>query len=152
MAVRDGLHQRVRNAGPSTEHGLLRNAKSLCQLVCSLKSDAPDVACKTIWIFLHERDCVGTIRLKNANRPRRTDAMALQEDHDLADRFLVRPTGCDPLQPDLTDSVDLSQALWGLLDDIEDCVTEGLHQPLRKVRPDALDHPRTEVTLDTLNG
>src|SRR5258705_13063109 len=120
MAVRNGLHQRVRDAGASTEHGVLRNAKPLCQLVCSLEPDTADVACKTIWIFLHERDCVGTVCLENADRPRRTDAMTLQKDHDLADRLLVRPTGRDPLQPDLTDTVDLSQALWSLLDYIED--------------------------------
>src|SRR6476646_12044789 len=111
MAVRHGLHQRVRNAGPSTEHGLLRNAKPLCQLVRSLKPDTADVACKTIWIFLHKRDRVGTVGLEYADRPRRTDAMALQEDHDLSDRLLVRPTGRDPLQPDLTDRRPLAAAL-----------------------------------------
>src|SRR6476660_6998101 len=141
MAVCNSLHQCVRDAGASTEHGLLRNAKPLCQLVRSLEPDTADVACKTIWIFLHKRDRIGTVRLENADRPRRTDAMALQEDHDLSDRLLVRPTSRDPLQPDLTDPLNLSQPLWCLFDDIEDSVTEHLDQPLRKVRPDTLDHP-----------
>ena len=78
--------------------------------------------------------------------------MALQEDHDLADRLLVCPTGRDPPQPDLANSLDLSQPLWCLLDDIKHRFTERLHQALRKVRPDALDHSRTEVALDTLKG
>src|ERR1700687_1404682 len=108
MTVRNSLHQRVGDAGASTEHGLLRNTETLSKLVVSLDPDTADVACKTIRIFLHERDRVGTVGLKNANRPRRTDAMALQEDHDLADRLLVRPTSRDPLQPDLTDPLDLS--------------------------------------------
>src|SRR6267143_388341 len=98
MAICNGLHECVRDAGASTEHGLLWNAKPLCQLVCSLESDTADVACQAIRIFFHERDRVGTVRLENADRPRRTDAMALQEDHDLAYRLLVRPTSCDPLQ------------------------------------------------------
>src|ERR1700694_2373876 len=105
MAIRDGLHQRVRDAGASPEHGLLRNTEPLCQLVGSLEPDPAHVACKTIRIFLHERDRVGTVRLEKADRPRRTDAMALKEDHDLTDRLLVRPTGRDPLQPDLADSL-----------------------------------------------
>src|SRR3982074_2962218 len=105
MAVRNGLHQRVRDAGSSPKHGILRNAKPLCQLVCSLESDTADVACKTIWIFLPERARGGTVCLENADRPRRTNAMTLQEDHDLADRLLIRPTGRDPLQPYLTDSL-----------------------------------------------
>ena len=118
----------------------------------SLEPDPADVACRTIRIFLHERDRVSAVCLEYADRPRRADAVALQEDHDLAYRLLVRPTCCDPLQPDLTDSLDFSQPLWRLFDDIEDRFTECLHQPLRKVRPNALDHPRAEVALDTLKG
>src|SRR5689334_8921232 len=152
MAIRNGLHQCVRDAGASTEHRLLRNAKPLCQLVCGLESDTADIACKTIWIFLHERDRVGTVGLENTDRSRSTDAVALQEDHDLADCLLIRPTGRDTFQPDQTNSFDFSQPFWCLLDDIEDRFPERLHQSLCKVRPDALDHPRTEVTLDTLNG
>src|SRR6188508_3387586 len=102
MAIRNGLHQCVRDAGPSTEHGLLRDTEPLCQLVRSLESDSADVACQTIRIFLHERDRVSPVCLEYADRPRRTDAMALQEDHDLTDRLLVRPTSGDPLQSDLT--------------------------------------------------
>src|SRR6476469_7394641 len=114
MAICNGLHECVRDAGASTEHGLLRNTEPLCQLVCSLEPDPADVACKTIRIFLHEWDRVGTVCLEYADRQRRTDAMTLQEDHDLPDRLLVRPTGCDPLQPDLADSLDLSKPLWCL--------------------------------------
>src|SRR5258706_2726224 len=106
MAICNGLHQCVGNAGASTEHGLLRDTEPLCQLVCSLESDTSDVACKTIRILLHERDGISTVRLENADRPRRTNAMTLQEDHDLADRLLGRPTSRDPLQPDLTDPLD----------------------------------------------
>src|SRR5437870_13299821 len=106
MAICNGLHECIRDAGASTQHGLLRNTEPLRQLVSSLESDTADVACQTIRIFLHERDRVCTVSLENADRPRCADAMALQEDHDLADRLLVCPTGRDPLQPDLTDSVD----------------------------------------------
>jgi hypothetical protein len=31
----------------------------------------------TIWIFFHEWDRIGTVRLENADRSRRTDAMTL---------------------------------------------------------------------------
>src|ERR1700682_4809070 len=102
MAISNGLHECVRDASASTEHGLLRNTEPLCQLVCGLEPDPADVACKAIGIFLHEWDRVGAVCLEYADRPRRADAMALQEDHDLAYRLLVRPTGRDPLQPDLT--------------------------------------------------
>src|ERR1700682_6528491 len=54
--------------------------------------------------------------------------------------------------PDLTDTVDLSQPIWCLFDDIEDRFPERLHQSLRKVRPNALDHSRAEVTFNTFKG
>src|SRR5438105_10825591 len=101
MAVCNSLHQCVRDAGASTEHGLLGNAKPLCQLIGSLEPDTADVACQTVRIILHERDRVSAVCLEYADRPRRTNAMALQEDHDLPYRLLVCPAGCDPLQPDL---------------------------------------------------
>ena len=56
------------------------------------------------------------------------------------------------LGPLRADAVDLLQAVWRLLDDVEHRLAERPDQLLGVDRADALDHARGEVLLDALDG
>ena len=73
--------------------------------------------------------------------------MAMQEQHDLADHFLVSPATADPIGTLRPDPVH-PQAL-ALFDRVEDVLSERLDQ-LGIDRPDALDHAGAQVPLDAL--
>ena len=83
-------------------------------------------------------------------RARRADAVAVQEQHDLADNLLLGPTTNDALRPLRADPGHVAQAARLLLDDVEHGIAEGAHQLLRVDRPDAADHARAEILLDPL--
>src|SRR6266536_2793305 len=89
--------------------------------------------------------------LVDADHPRRADAMAVQEDHDLADRLLLGPGGRDAAGSYRTDAVHLPQAIRLRLDDLEHLVAEGAQELLGIDRANAADHSRGEVLLDTLD-
>ena len=76
--------------------------------------------------------------------------MGLQEDHDLANDLLLRPALGDALLALGADAVQGQQGVRVVLDDVEDAFAEGPHQLARKVRPDALDHARTQIALDAV--
>jgi hypothetical protein len=83
--------------------------------------------------------------------PRGADAVAVQEDHDLADDLLFGPGIGDALGANLANPSHLSQALRLRLDHIEHLLSEGIHQLLGVDRPDAADHPGAKVFLDAVN-
>ena len=78
--------------------------------------------------------------------------MALQERHDLANDFLVRPTCSDPARTLGSDTLDLKQSLRRVLDDLEHRLTESVHQPLGKGRADPFDETRAQVFLHAFSG
>src|ERR1700739_2560869 len=83
-------------------------------------------------------------------RPRRADAVAVQEQHDLADRLLLGPAGDDPLRPLRADPGYLAQARRLLLDHVEHGLTGGAHQLLGVNRADAANHAGPEIFFDAL--
>ena len=78
--------------------------------------------------------------------------MGLQKDHDLPDDLLLGPGPGDPVLALRTDALKLRQPLGLALDYVEDRSSEGLDQFFGKVRADTLDHPRSEVLLNALDG
>ena len=121
-------------------------------LIGALEADAADVTSEPIRVLRDQPDGVGTVGLEDAHRPRRADAVAVQEDHDLADRLLIRPGGDDAVGALRADAVDLLQPCRRLLDDVEHLFAEGLDQLLGVDRADALDHTGSEILLDPLGG
>src|SRR5262249_31680791 len=79
------------------------------------------------------------------------DAMAVQENHDLADCLLLGPGGRDASGSYRTDAVYLLQAIRCRLDDIEYLLTKGAQKLLGIARANAADHARGEVLLDGLD-
>ena len=144
--------ERVADAGAGPDHRRLLDAELRRDLIGALEADAADVARKPVGVLRDQPDGVGAIGLEDAHRPRRADTVAVQEDHDLADRLLIGPGGDDAVGALGPDAVDLFQPCRRLLDDVEDLLAERLDQLLGVDRADALDHARGEVLLDPLGG
>ena len=75
----------------------------------------------------------------------------MQEDHDLSDNLLLGPGVCDPSGPNGADARHLSKPIRLGLDDVEDLLREGLDHLLGVDRPDAPDHPRSQIFLDPVD-
>ena len=142
--------QRIADAGAGPDHRRLLDAELRGDQIGALEADAADVARQPIGVLRDQPDRIGAVGLEDAHRPRRADAVAVQEDHDLADRLLIGPGGDDAVGALRADAVDLLQPLRRLLDDVEHLFAEGLDQLLGVDRADALDHARGEVLLDAL--
>src|ERR1700730_4250833 len=99
-----------------------------------------------------EPNGIGAVSLVDAHGARRTDAVAVQKQHYLANHPLLGPAGDDPLSTLRADAGHLAQAIGLLLDDLEDGFAEGADELLRIDRPDAADHPGAEIFLDALDG
>ena len=150
IAIGDRLHQRIGNPGPSAQHRILRDAELFRQLIRGPEADAAYIVGEAIGIFLHQGNGVGAIGLVDAHRPRRADAMALQEHHDFADRLLIGPAGGDAVEPDLANAAHLKQPMRRRFDDVEHCLAERRYEPLGEMRPNAFDQPRSQIALDAL--
>ena len=97
VALVHGLGQRIGDAGAHPDHGGLLDAELHGDGVGRLEADAADIARQAIGVLGHHLDGVGAIGLVDAHRPCRADAIAVQEDHDLADDLLLGPGRRDAL-------------------------------------------------------
>ena len=125
MAVVHGLGQGIGDAGAHPDHRGLLDAELHGDRVGGLEADAADVARQPIGVLRHDLHGVGAVGLEDAHRPRRADAMAVQEDHDLADDLLLGPGVGDALGAHRADAGHLAQALGLGLDDVEHLLAEG---------------------------
>ena len=119
--------------------------------VGGLEADAADVAREPVRVLGHHLDGVGAIGLVNPHGTGRADAVAVQEDHDLAHDLLLGPGGGDALRADRADAIDLAHPVGLGLDDVEHLLAEGLDHLLGVDRPDAADHAGGEILLDALD-
>ena len=111
MALVHGLGQGVGDAGPGPDHRRLLDAEPRRDLVGALEADAADVAGEPVGVLGDHLDGVGAVGLEDPHRPRGADAVAVQEQHDLADHLLLGPARHDALGPLRADAGDLAQAL-----------------------------------------
>src|SRR5215472_16834650 len=119
MTVVHRLGERKRYAGSYADKCRLLDAEFGRNLVGGAESDAADVAGQPIGVFGNQPNGIGAIGLVDTNRPRRADAIAVQEQHDLANHLLLSPARDDPLGALGADTGDLTQASRLLLDDVE---------------------------------
>src|SRR5467141_3852822 len=146
------LGESVGNAGAHTDQRGLLDAELSRDLIGGAEADATDVAGQPVRVLRDELDGLGTVGLVDAYRARGADAVAVQEQHDLADDLLLGPTANDALRPLRTDPGYLAQAARLLLDDVEHGIAEGAHELLRVDRPDATDHAGAEILLDPFDS
>jgi hypothetical protein len=129
---------------------VVRDADLLGDLVGGLEADAVDVLCQAVWVGLDLLDRALAVGLVNPHRPAGADAVGVQEDHDLADDFLLRPGFIDALAALGADASYVLQPGGLLLDDVENLLAELLHELLGVYRANALDHAAAQILLDAL--
>ena len=151
MALIHRFGQRIGDPGAHADHGGLFDAELHGDGVGGLEADAADIARQAIRVLGHDLDGVGAIGLENPHRPRRADAMAVQEDHDLADDLLLSPAFGDALGANRANPGHLAQAVRLGLDDVEYLLAERIDQLFGVDRPDAADHSGAEILLDAVN-
>ena len=75
----------------------------------------------------------------------------MQEQHDLADDFLLGPAGNDPLRALRADAGYLAQPRRLVFDNVKHCLAKGAHQLFRINRSNAADHAGAKILLDPLD-
>ena len=90
-------------------HGGLRDPELHRDRIRRPEPDAPDVPREPVQVLRHHLRRVGAVGPEYPHRPRRADAVAVQEHHDLADNLLLGPGIRDPLRPHLADTGHLAQ-------------------------------------------
>ena len=120
--------------------------------VGALETDASNIPGKSIGVLRHDLHGVRAVGLEDANRPRGSDPVAVQEDHDLPDDLLLGPGVRDPFGSNHADARHLAKPIGLGLDDVEDLLTEGLDHLLGVDRPDTPDHSRAQIFLDPVAG
>ena len=143
--------QRIRDAGANPDHRRLLDAEPAGNCVSGLEADAADVAGEPIGVLGHDLNGIGAVGLVDPNGARRADAVAMQEDHDLAHDLLLRPGSDDAPRPDRADAIDLTHPIGLGLDDVEHLLAEGLDHLPGIDRADAADHAGGEIRLDALD-
>src|SRR5262249_35701520 len=113
--------------------------------------DATDVAGQAIGILRHDLHGIAAVGLIDPHGPGGADAMAVQENHDLADCLLLGPGDRDACGSYRTNAVYLAQAIRCRLDDIEHLLAKGAPKLLGIDRANAADHARGEALLDALD-
>src|SRR6516225_433703 len=151
MPVVHRLRKRVGDASAHANQRGLFDAELGGDLVGRAEADATDVAGQTVRVFRDQSDRIGAIGLVNAHRARRADTVAVQEQHDLANYLLLRPTGDNPLRALGANAGHLPQPTRLLLDDVEHGFAEGADELLCVDRPDAAKHAGAQIFLDALD-
>src|ERR1039458_762949 len=92
------------------------------------------------------------VGLEDSYRSAGAHAVAVQEQHDLADLFCFLPCVRDPLSALGADAIDRLQFSGSVLDHGQNLGSESPDQLLGENRPDTLDQAAAEVPLDPLGG
>jgi hypothetical protein len=142
--------QRKADAGADPHKRRFLDADLGSDLISGAEPDTADVSGQTVGIFADHPHGVIAVGLVDPHRSGRADAVGVQEQHDLADHFLLRPPGDDAGRSLCADTRHLLQALRVLLDQVEHRLTEFPHQPFGVDRADASDRARGEIPLDAL--
>ena len=143
--------QRIADARADPDHGRLLDAELHRDGVGGHEADAADIPGEPVGVLRHDLHGIGAVGPEYPHRPRRADAVAVQEHHDLADHLLLGPGIGDPLRPHLPDAGHLAQPFGLRLDHVEDLLTERPDQLAGVDRADAPDHARAEILLDALD-
>ena len=150
VAVVHRLGQRVADAGAHPGHRRPGDSQLHRDRVGDPEPDTANVAGEAVRVLRDDLDRVAPAGLEDPHRPRRAHAMAVQEDHALANRFLLGPRVGDAPGANLADAGDLAKPFGLGLDDVEHLVAERLHQLAGVDLADAAYHARAQVLLDAL--
>src|SRR6202044_220763 len=107
-----------------TDRGDLFDAQLHGDSVGRLESDTTDIAREPVGILGHYLDGVRAIGPEDTHCPGGTDPVTMQEHHNFPHGFLFGPGGENPGCADGPNPIDLAQALWRSLDDVEHFLAE----------------------------
>jgi hypothetical protein len=100
MTVVHRLGQGIGDAGSDADHRRLLDAEFHRDRISGLEPNSADVPRQPIGVLRHDLDGVRAVGLEDADCPSRTDAMAVQEHHDLPHNLLLSPGGDGAHRPD----------------------------------------------------
>ena len=96
----------------------------------------------------HLLDCLLAIRFEDSHRTARAHAVAMQEQHDLANLFCLAPCSLDSFPALGPDAIDRLQFGGSILDDAQDFGSEPFDQFLRQDWSDPLYQAAAQIPLD----
>ena len=146
------LIQGVQQSAAQPDKPVMLKSQFFRDCIRRFKSDPPDIIRKPVWILLDHLDALIAVCFIDLCRMSRTDIMALQEEHDVLDLFLILPAFPDPFHPDFPDSRNLQQTFRRFLDDNQCVLSELPDNRLGKLRPDALDQSGAQIFFNSING
>ena len=111
MTIIHRFNQRIGDAGADADHRRLLDAEPAGDRVGGLEANAADVTREPIRVIGHDPDRIRAIGLVDPHGAGCADAVAVQEDHDLADDLLLGPGRADPLGTNGPDAFDLAHPL-----------------------------------------
>ena len=115
-----------------------------------LETDPGDIARQQIRIGPNARDRLFAVEFVDAQRAARADAVAVQENHDVAHHPLFGPRRFDLLAPPLPDPRHLLQAGRRIFDDVENFLAEFGHHLFGVNRTDSADQTAAQILFDAL--
>ncbi len=130
----------------------MRDADFLGNLIGGLEADAVDIAGEAIGIFANGFDGVLAVGFVDANGAAGADAVRVQENHDIANDFLLGPGIFDELAPHRADALNVLEAAGFRFDDVENLLAEFGDEFFGVDGADAFDHTAAEIFLDTFAG
>lgn len=93
------VYLRYKNTTAQTDKFCLVNAHFLRNGIGCFKSNAPDIICQAVWIFFYNGNAFASIGFIDLGSMGSADFVALKEQHNIFDLFLVLPAGFDPFCP-----------------------------------------------------
>src|SRR5437763_16445189 len=125
MPVVHGLGERIGNAGPDPDQRRLLDAELGRNLIGGDKADPPDIASQAVRVLGDQLNGIGSVGLVDPYGSRGSDAVAMEEQHDLADDLLLGPARDDLSRTLGADAGHFAQSPGLLLNNFEYLLAEG---------------------------
>ncbi len=106
------LDERVADARPGADHRRALDAQAGGDPVGAEEPDAADIGRQAVGVLADDRDCFLAVGLEDADGARGTDAVRVQEHHQLADALLRAPGLGDARRAGRPDPLDVAQPRW----------------------------------------
>ncbi len=152
MTLAAELEQDVpqRCSGPQRRLGF--DTEPLGQLIRGLEADAANVLSQAVWIGAHDLDRLLAIGFVDSDGAVAADAVALQEDDDVAHDLLLLPARADLGDAARANAFDFLEKHRTFVNDVEGPGPEDFDDPVSELRSDTLDQSGRQVFLDALRG
>ena len=139
MPVLGQFVEGIQQTRPQPDKPVLLDTKLGGNDIGGFESNPPDVIGQTVWILRNDRYTFRSILFIDPCCMGCGHVLPLQEQHDVLDFFLLRPTPFYRFNPLLSNVRNRDQLIRVGLNDLQCVLAELIHYKLRKLRPDAFD-------------